>query len=50
MIVDDNLIQQYIDKWVGASKAELKSRLKNLPPRNTSDIVAERKAIEALLI
>lgn len=50
MTVSEKRIDLWIKQWEGASKAELKNRLKSLEKKNkTADVVAEIKAITALL-
>lgn len=50
MIVSGKRIDFWIKQWEGASKAELKNRLKALEKKNkTANVVAEIKAITALL-
>jgi hypothetical protein len=49
MLIPQYLIDRYISKLEQASRKELKDRLKSLPRRTERNIIAERKAIQALL-
>lgn len=49
-MVAQSKIEAFIKEWRDASKLELKARLKSLKTKpKTSDVIAEIKAIQALL-
>jgi len=50
MMIPQEIIENFIKEYHGASKAELKANLKRLTKRNqTREVQAEIKAIQALL-